>query len=158
MKPIKYLQLTALFLTAALAGPLAAANETPFRGTVQAVETQAVVFPTLSVNGTGSGNATHLGNFTMTYEAEVNLLTHVGNGSIEFIAANGDRVFADFVGQSTPTGTPNVVSIVETATITGGTGRFAGATGTFVVMRTLDQITGSTSGFFDGRIVILNGK
>ena len=158
MKPIKYLQLTALFLTAALAGPLAAANETPFRGTVQAVETQAVVFPTLSVNGTGSGNATHLGNFTMTYEAEVNLLTRVGIGSIELIAANGDRVFADFVGQSTPTGTPNVVSIVETATITGGTGRFAGATGNFVIMRTLDQITGSTSGFFDGTIVRLNGN
>ena len=152
MKPIKYLQITALFLTAALAGPLAAANETPFRGTVQAVETHVVVFPTLSVNGTGSGNATHLGNFTMTYEAEVNLLTHVAMGSIEFIAANGDRVFADFVGQSTPTAIPNVVSIVETATITGGTGRFAGATGTFVVMRTLDQITGSASGFFDGSI------
>jgi hypothetical protein len=158
MRPIKYLQMTALFLTAALAGPLAAANETPFRGTVQAVETQVVVFPTLSVNGIGSGNATHLGNFTMTYKAQVNLLTRVGMGSIEFIAANGDRVFADFVGQSTPTGTPNVVSIVETATITGGTGRFAGATGTFVVMRTLDQITGSASGFFDGTIVILNGN
>ena len=152
MKPIKYLQITALFLTAALAGPLAAANETPFRGTVQAVETHVVVFPTLSVNGTGIGNATHLGSFTMTYEAEVNLLTHVAMGSIEFIAANGDRVFADFVGQSTPTAIPNVVSIVETATITGGTGRFAGATGTFVVMRTLDQITGSASGFFDGSI------
>jgi len=152
MKPIKYLQIAVLFLTAALAGPLAAANETPFRGTVQAVETHVVVFPTLSVNGTGIGNATHLGSFTMTYEAEVNLLTHVAMGSIEFIAANGDRVFADFVGQSTPTAIPNVVSIVETATITGGTGRFAGATGTFVVMRTLDQITGSASGFFDGSI------
>jgi len=150
--------MTALFLTAALAGPLAAANETPFRGNVQAVETHVVVFPTLFVNGTGSGNATHLGSFTMTYEGEVNLLTHAATGSIEFIAANGDRVYADFVGQSTPTGTPNVVSIVETATITGGTGRFAGATGTFVVMRTLDQITGSASGFFDGGIVILNGN
>lgn len=158
MKPIKYLQITALFLTAALAGHVASANETPFRGTLQAVETQAVVFPTLSVNGTGSGNATHLGKFTMTYQAEVNLLTRVGAGSIEFIAANGDRVFADTVGQATPTGTPNVVSIVETATITGGTGRFAGATGNFLLMRTLDQVTGSTFGLFDGTIVILNGN
>ena len=158
MKTIKYLQMTTLFLTVALAGPLAAANETPFRGNVQAVEAQVVVFPTLSVNGTGNGIATHLGKFTMTYEGEVNLLTRVGMGSIEFIAANGDRVFADFVGQSTPTGTPNVVSIVETATITGGTGRFAGATGNFVLMRTLDQVTGSTFGMFDGTIVTLHGK
>src|SRR5690242_1597569 len=103
---IIYLQMAAFFLTAALPGALAA--ETPFKGSFQAVETHAVQFPTLTVAGIGAGNATRLGKLTMTYDAAVSLLTHVGMGTVEFITANGDRVFADLLGQSTPTETPNV--------------------------------------------------
>lgn len=143
--------MAALFLTAALHGATAA--ETPFQGSFQAVETDAVQFPTLAVTGSGTGNATHLGKFTMTYAAEVNLSTRVGIGSVEFVAANGDRVFADILGQSTPTSTPHLVSIVEILTITGGTGRFAGASGSLISTRLLDQVTGNTSGAFDGTIV-----
>ena len=151
-KSIIYLQMTTLLLTAALQGAVAA--ETPFQGSFQAVETHAVQFPKLTVAGSGTGNATHLGKFIMTYDAEVNLLNRVGIGSVEFIAANGDRVFADILGQSTPTGTPNLVSIVEILTITGGTGRFADATGSVISTRLLDQVTGNTSGSFDGTIDI----
>jgi hypothetical protein len=158
MKTINYLKMTVVFLTAALAGPVALASDTPFRGTLQAVESQSLVFPILSVDGTGGGKSTHLGKFTLTYEAEVNVLAGAGTGSMELVAANGDRVFADFSGQSTPTGTPGVVTILETATITGGTGRFVGATGTFVVSRTLTQATGITSGSFDGTIVVTKGN
>jgi hypothetical protein len=149
---IIYLQMAAVFLTTALPGAMAA--EAPFKGSFQAVETDTVEFPTLTVAGSGTGNATHLGKFTMTYAAEVNLVTRVGIGSVEFIAADGDHVFADTLGQATPTGTPNVVSIVEILTITGGTGRFADATGTVISTRLLDQVTGDTSGSFDGTIVI----
>ena len=144
--------MAALFLTIALPNGMAA--ETPFKGSFQAVETHAVQFPILTVAGIGTGNATQLGKFTITYDAVVNLVTHVGIGTVEFIAANGDRVFADILGQSTPTGTPNVVSIVEILTITGGTGRFAGASGTLISERLLDQVTGDTSGSFDRTIVI----
>ena len=147
-----YLQMTALFLAAALPGAVAA--EMPFRGSFQAVEADAVQFPTLTVAGIGLGNATQLGKFTMTYNAVVNLVTRAGIGSFEFIAANGDRVFAEDVGQGTPTATPNFVSIVEILTITGGTGRFEGATGTVISTRLLDQATGNSSGAFDGTIDI----
>ena len=48
--------------------------------------------------------------------------------------------------------TPTVVSIVEIAVITGGTGRFADATGSFIVTRSFDFATGLTTGSFKGTI------
>jgi hypothetical protein len=41
---------------------------------------------------------------------------------------------------------------VETATIIGGTGRFAGATGSFVAERYFDRIQGTTTGTFNGTV------
>ena len=144
--------MTALFLTAALADPGAAGKAVPFKGTIQAVETSVVQFPTLFVEASGAGNATHLGRFTVTYEFDVNLLTFAGIGSAHFIAANGDSIFTEIIGQGT---VPDPVSvIVETHTITGGTDRFAGATGSFTLERLLNTATGVTSGSFDGTIVI----
>ena len=149
-KTIMYLQMTALFLTASLAGAAAAEKEVPFRGSIQAVEATDVQFPSLFVDASGSGNATHLGRFTVTYEFEVNLLTFAGIGSAHFIAANGDSIFTEITGQGT---VPDPISfIVETHTITGGTGRFAGATGSFTIERLLNTVTGITSGSFEGTI------
>ena len=127
-------------------------EQLPFHGSLQAVEIDVVVPPSLLVNGTATGTATHLGRFTATFEATVTLATGSAIGSIRFIAANGDRLDATFVGQGTPTTEPGVVSIEEDATITGGTGRFAGATGTFTIQRVLTQATGVSSGSFDGSI------
>ena len=152
IQTIAYLQIAALFLTGALPCAVVAETETPFRGSLEAVESHAVQFPTLFVEGSGAGNATLLDQFTVAYDAEVNLVTRMKTGCIELVAANGVRVFADVVGQSTPTGNPDVVVIVEIDTITGGTGRFANATGSFVLERLLDQGTGSTSGSFEGTI------
>jgi hypothetical protein len=151
-KNIIRLQMTALLLAAALQGAVAA--EIPFKGAFEAVEAAVVEFPTVTVAGLGAGHATQLGKFTMVYDAQVNLLTRVGIGSVEFIAANGDRLFADLLGLSSPSGTPNVLSIAEVFTITGGTGRFADATGSLSSTRLKDQITGETSGSFEGTISI----
>jgi hypothetical protein len=70
----------------------------------------------------------------------------------EFIAANGDVIFTTIVGQGEPTDTPGINRIVEINTITGGTGRFAGAKGSFTLERLVDLTTGSTSGSFHGTI------
>jgi len=124
----------------------------PFHGSLQAVEADVVVPPSLQVNGTATGTGTHLGRFTATFTATVTLATGASTGSIEFIAANGDRLNATFVGQGTPTTEPGVVSIEEVATITGGTGRFADTAGKFTILRVLNQATGVSSGSFDGSI------
>jgi hypothetical protein len=158
IKTIMYLQMTALCLTTALAGPGAADKAVPFKGTLQQVESQDVQFPILFGEASASGNATHLGRYTMTSEFEINLLTLAGSGFADFIAANGDSLFTAVTGQASPTENPDALVIVETFTITGGTGRFAGATGSFTLERLLDTVTNISSGSFDGTVVIHKGK
>jgi hypothetical protein len=100
----------------------------------------------------GTGNATHLGKFALAIPHRVNRVTRTAIGSYHFTAANGDTLSADFTGQSMPTPTLGVIAIVETATITGGTGRFAGATGGFTSERLYDTLIGTTTGSFNGTI------
>jgi hypothetical protein len=156
-KTVFYLQMTALFLTATL-GLAAAHRAVPFKGTLQQVESQNVQFPILSVEASASGNATHLGRYTMTSEFQVNLVTLAGGGFADFIAANGDSLFTAVTGQASPTENPDALAIVETHTITGGTGRFAGATGSFTVERLLNTVTDISSGSFGGTIVFGKAK
>gem|GEM_PF-413990 len=151
-KTIMYLQMTALCLTAALAGRAAAEEQSPIKGSIEGVEIADVQFPKLFVDGSGSGKATHLGRFTMIYELEVDLLTHETFGSSVFTAANGDSLTTDITGFSTPTENPDVVTIEEAHIITGGTGRFAGVTGRFIRTCVLNIVTGVSSGSFDGTI------
>src|SRR5205814_183092 len=100
----------------------------------------------------GTGNATHLGQFTVINAEIVNSVASTSIGSFAFTAANGDILTADFTAQASPTATPGVLSIVETAFISGGTGRFAGATGHFTVTRSFDFATNLTAGSFEGTI------
>ena len=131
----------------------AAEKLVPFSGTLQAAE--AATFPspgTLVADGSGGGIATHLGRFTLTWKFTVNLADGTGSGPVRFIAANGDEIFYTAKGASEPTSTPGVFRIVEVQTITGGTGRFANAKGSFIVERLTDLNTGFTSGSFSGTI------
>ena len=102
-----------------------------------------------------AGQATHLGGFTIEAPHRVDLATLPvqAAGTFRLTAENGDTLMATFTGLGTPTGPPGVFSIVETAIITGGTGRFAGATGKFVVQRSVDLNTLFTTGSFDGTIM-----
>ena len=136
------------------AAPIAAEKEFLLKGSFEATETQQVVFPIGYVDATGVGNATHLGLFTYRLQAELFIPTLTASASATLIAANGDMIFGEGSGQGTPTGTPGIVSIVETYTITGGTGRFAGATGNFTVERLIDRATFASSGTISGTIVL----
>jgi hypothetical protein len=138
-----------------LTGPVSAGKLVPFHGTLDGVVTVTPEPPPSTlffVLVEAEGHASHLGAFTVSIPHLVNRADRTAEGSYVFVAANGDELYADFEGQSTPTGTPGVISIEEHATITGGTGRFAHASGSFVCERLYDSIAGTTTGFFEGTI------
>jgi hypothetical protein len=138
----------------AFAAPAAAGDLVPFKGRLELERgvVTPLTPPFVSVAIEGTGNATQLGHFTVSVPHLVNRSTGVLVGSYEFTAANGDTLTADFVGQSMPSGVPGILYVVETATITGGTGRFAGATGSFTTERLVDTTTGTVIGSFEGTI------
>ena len=135
MKTTIYLPMTAMLLTAALAVPAAAENHVPFKGSLQGheIDTPQGGPPptTLIVDGSPTGIATQVGQFTFLYQLTVNLANGTATGSARLIAANGDTVYTTIAGSSEETATPGVDSITEINTITGGTDRFAGAQGSF---------------------------
>lgn len=159
MKKIFGSTVTALLLLIVLAStvfaaPRASERELLLKGSLETTETQQAVFPTVFVNGTGSGNATQLGLYTMSYQAQVNIPTLAGLTSATLVAADGSSLFVEGTGQGTLTATPGIVSIVETYTIMGGTGRFEGATGSITVERVLNRATGISFGTISGIIVL----
>ena len=141
----------ALALSLAIVAASAVAAETPFKGTVSAVETGTVVLPIRTLDRVGSGNATYLGKYTEHITMQIFVPTLSATGAATFTAANGDTLTATIAGQATRTGL-TTLSIVEVYTVTGGTGRFADATGSFTLNSTLDQTTGASSGTLSGAI------
>ncbi len=135
-----------------LAGPVAAGQQVPFKGGFEGVDIATpLVAPFVAAEVTATGTATRLGKFTSTISATVNRTTGAATGTFEFVAANGDTVFGTLTGQSTLTA-PGVLTIEETFTITGGTGRFADATGSFTGTRLKNLVTNETIGVFEGTI------
>ena len=80
---------------------------------------------------TQTGNATHLGRFTVTADWT---LAATGNfGTSRWTAANGDEFSTSFTRHGVVT--PPTITFTEAHTITPGTGRFANASGTFTVVQ-----------------------
>ena len=100
------------------------------------------------------GHANQLGAFTGTAEffprpCEPNPDLCENNipytGTFDWFAANGDEISGTFEGYLCPTETPGVYDNHETAEVTGGTGRFANATGHFELAGQLDFTTNPPS-------------
>jgi hypothetical protein len=142
----------AVLVVVGFAGTLPAGDLVPFKGTFDGDVTVVPAPPSLFATVDATGHATHLGEFTLTIPHLVNPGDGTAHGKYTFTAANGDEVFADFFGVAEATDVFGVLYIVETATITGGTGRFAGATGSFTTERLYDRIAGTTEGSFVGSI------
>jgi hypothetical protein len=99
--------------------------------------------------GDVTGNATHLGRFTVT--ADWTISPAGGIGTSTWTAANGDEFHTTFTRTGAPA--PPTITFTEIHTITGGTGRFANASGAFTVVQTRGlSMPYFNSATFDGTI------
>jgi hypothetical protein len=108
-----------------LVPPAAADDERPFKGWADEEVTNVEVIPDVGLRLTadGAGRATHLGRFTRHADAVVHADGTIA-GTVTFIAANGDSLYADIDGAFT-----SATTIEGTYTFTGGTGRFEDSSG-----------------------------
>ena len=156
MKTIKksniYLPLAAMILTAALVIPAAAQHQVPFKGALQGHDTDiGFTNTTVTVLTVGTGIGTHMGQFSFTQTITVDITNGHDTGSAQWFAANGDSISTTITGSGEVI-EPGLISITEVHTITGGTGRFAGAQGSFTVKRLASGVTFLTSGSYEGTI------
>jgi len=89
--------------------------------------------PQLRQRITGNGHATHLGESSFVANNTIYITPpppFQAAGTTVFVADNGDEFYTSFTGTSTP-GPNGTSTVVVHHTITGGTGRFSDATGTF---------------------------
>lgn len=134
-------------------GP-SASQPLPFQGSLQAIDTDTLAFPILTVHLEGGGTATQIGAYAAVFDFTANLSTPDVPAAGTFIlkAANGATITGTLSGRAQIA--DGIATVVEAMTITGGTGRFASSTGNFTVRRTVVQATGVTSGSFDGTITL----
>ena len=98
------------------------------------------VFPLATSSLTGTCNLKHLGRTTLAGTQTVNVLSGAFTNAVTYTAARGDLLYATSVGISSPA--PNIVFQAD-ETYTGGTGRFAGASG-------MSHVTGAGTVAADG--------
>jgi hypothetical protein len=140
---------------AGLTATAAAEELVPFKGTLEGTYTRTGTFPFFHLEPTGVGEASHLGRFTFAipHDVDLRLTPPAGTGTFEFVGADGDKVIGTFLTSATPIPEmPGFIYGVEVMTITGGTGRFSGATGGFLTERLIDTVNLSTVGSFKGMI------
>ena len=147
--------ITALTISAATLG----ADQRPMSGgfTVGVVPVEQRCGPgALTIGFEGAGIATHLGRFTGsgTNCTSFDLATQsvpIYDGIATFLAADGSTITTHYEGtQQAPVA--GVATVEATHTVVGGTGRFAGASGTWPSSGTIDFTTGSSSATLSGWI------
>ncbi len=164
-KEIKRISLmTAIFLTVGLVSSAVEAGGIRFNGTFAGSES-FTPFPDpaegIFVNGSVTSTDTALGPFTLFYSLPVDFAfadTAPGNagGSRMIVgdAANGDSIVAYFLGRNNGLCDNGDLRHVDPWTIIGGTGRYAGARGSFTTDQCGNPDTGETTGTIRGTIVV----
>ena len=146
-----YLPMAAMILVA-LAVPAAAQHQVPFKGAMQGHDTDiGFTSTTVTVLTVGTGIGTLVGQFSFTQTVTVEFATGHDTGSAQWFAANGYSISTTITGSGEAI-EPGLFSITDVHTITGGTGRFKGAQGSFTVKRLASGVTFLTSGSYEGTI------
>jgi len=122
------LSLMAMAALALTTQPAQADKQVPFRAAFITEFESVVEFPIAHIHVIGEGKATHLGKATaVTTDQAVDLTTGEASATYTFTAANGDTVVLEMEFETTFL--PGGLTFAGTYTVTEGTGRFAGATG-----------------------------
>lgn len=100
--------------------------------------------------GVATGVGTHIGRFTAVGQRNNENFPHVTGTSIS-TAANGDQIFTTDIGLFEDLGDGTAQANFE-CTITGGTGRFEGATGSYKTHGIVNFVLGTASVTFEGTI------
>jgi len=108
-----------------------------FKGTFQGQETHDVLPPgatSVEIHTTATGVGTSVGLFSLDREITGNLLNFTQTGSAQWVAANGDSIYTTLAGHAELSDLPGgFLRVTEIHTVTGGTGRFTTARGSFTV-------------------------
>ena len=128
--------IAAAAVATAAATPAVASPNTKFRGQFAVVETITpdALCGGFRVSHTGSGSATHLGKATWSATECVDLLAnpgraHVRDGRAVLTSANGDTLQLSYEADGALPDAAGNVHVTGPYEVTGGTGRFEGATG-----------------------------
>ena len=106
----------------------------PFKGTYNTTRELLSPPPVVQVKIIGMGAASHLGKSKFIISSTINFTTPPPfqlHGTSIFYAADGDTFYTTFTGSSTPLPDGTFLAIFN-HNITGGTGRFENAGGSFV--------------------------
>jgi hypothetical protein len=134
---------------AAARGASPASKQVPFKGIFSATGTATARpgdrCPVLTVEILGTGNATHLGRLTneQSHCAAPPSLAFT-DGVFTLTAANGDQIRGTYFGEFVPLDPP-LFTIDGHFSITGGTGRFADATGSGDASGVQNLVTGEVT-------------
>ena len=115
------------------------ANTVTVRGAFDGRGVGTVQGPNLLITESGRGTASFLGRFVYNMKATVDLPTGLGNGTFQFVTANGDSLNGSYVSRAEGTDATRIGYVVFLVRITGGTGRFQGVTGTLSVDYLTDE-------------------
>ena len=99
---------------------------------------------------TAVGEASHWGKFTFISNDDETGFPNI-TGTQVYTVANGDQIFVTHTGYATDLGN-NMIEADFENTITGGTGRFAGATGQFETIAIVSEILPTAKGTINGII------
>jgi len=159
-KEIKRISLmTAIFLTVALVSSAVAAGVIQINGTVAGSEIDTP-FPNPAegfyVNGSFTSTDTQLGPFTAFASAPVEFafLDMPNTAASRLIDANGDSILTWSLANAAGSCDNGDLHVVGRDTVIGGTGRYAGARGSYTLDRCVNLVTGESSGTISGTIVV----
>jgi hypothetical protein len=126
--------LALIVVSLAATAPISGINRVPFKGSWSGVTVSAdpSTFPVVQIVAEGRGQLTHLGRFFMTSPHTTDVFTGETIGDQIFTAANGDTLTAFCEGFPQQDPATGIVEGGLDCNITGGTGRFESASGSYV--------------------------